>query len=74
MDHCPLVEPNNQKIISSKLTKHIMKAWKKRLMEDICVVTPTRTPEDLEQSTPKLLALEDANLLKLDMNDNEGSN
>lgn len=74
MDHCPLVEPNNQKIISSKLTKHKMKARKKRLMEDICVVTPTRTEEDLKHSTPKLLALEDANLLMLDMNDSEGSN
>lgn len=66
MDHCLAVKPNNEKNVSSKFTKHKMKARKKRSMADICAVAPTRTLEDLEHSTAEQLALDDGNPLDLD--------
>lgn len=66
MDHCLAVEPKNEKTVSSKFTKHKMKARKKRSMADICAVAPIRTLEDLEHSTAEQLALDDSNPLELD--------
>eukprot|EP01018_Ginkgo_biloba_P027153 Gb_21512 [translate_table: standard] len=64
IDHCLAVEPNAEKTVT-KITKHKIKARKKRSMADICAVAPTRTLEDLEHSTAEQLAL-DANPLHLD--------